>query len=130
GMFFAHHCLRPVVAEQLQPPQRLPLMAAVLGRFFGFVALALALIWASGLGMMTGVGFARAPVAWHLMLLIGLLMTIVYALIVGRHYRRLRTAVAAQDWPAGGEALGAIRRLVGVNLGLGFLVIVLATLGR
>jgi uncharacterized membrane protein len=34
GMFFAHVCLRPVAAAQLQPPQRLPLLAAILGRFF------------------------------------------------------------------------------------------------
>jgi uncharacterized membrane protein len=31
GMAFAHFCLRPVAAEQLPPPQRLPLLAAVLG---------------------------------------------------------------------------------------------------
>jgi len=34
GMVFAHFCLRPAALATLQPPQRLPLMAAALGRFF------------------------------------------------------------------------------------------------
>ncbi|MCX7168828.1 MAG: hypothetical protein NTY41_00670, partial [Proteobacteria bacterium] len=44
GMFFAYVCLRPVVAAQLQPPQRLPLWAAVFARFFPWVWLAVVLI--------------------------------------------------------------------------------------
>ncbi|HCW0874283.1 TPA: hypothetical protein OW380_004923, partial [Pseudomonas aeruginosa] len=37
----------------------------------------------------------------------------------------LRRAVQAQDWPAGGQALGKIRRTVGFNLLLGLLLIAL-----
>ena len=42
----------------------------------------------------------------------------------------LVAAVAAKQWPAGGQAINSIRVLVTVNLGLGFLTIAVATLGR
>jgi LPXTG-motif cell wall-anchored protein len=67
GMFFAHFCLRPVAATQLQPPQRLPLLAAVLGRFFMFVGLALLLLWGSGLIRFAQVG-AAIPANWFAMM--------------------------------------------------------------
>jgi len=129
GMFFAHHCLRPA-ALQLPPPQRLPLMAAALGRFFGFVTGALLLLWASGLAMMLQSGFGGAPVAWHAMMGVALVMTAIFAVIRLLRYPRLRAGVAAGDWPAAGAALNDIRILVVVNLGLGWLTIAIATLGR
>lgn len=129
GMFFAHFCLRPVATEMLPPPQRLPLMAAVLGRFFKAVALAIAAILASGLAIMLSAGFAASPLHWHLMMAIGLAMTVIFAIIAGIHYRRLHAAVASQDWPAGGAAMNGIRQLVLVNLALGTLSIVVATMG-
>ena len=42
----------------------------------------------------------------------------------------LSKAVAAEEWKAGGAALGRIRQLVGTNLTLGFLTIAMGTLGR
>ena len=39
----------------------------------------------------------------------------------------LRQAITAENWPAGGEALGKIRRLVGFNLLLGLLLVALAS---
>lgn len=130
GMFFAHVCLRPVAAAQLPPPQRLALMASVLGRFFGAVALAVAAILASGLGLMLLHGFAGAPVHWHAMMGIGLGMTGIFAVIYGRHFPLLRAGVAAQDWPAAGAAMNRIRPLVATNLLLGALTVALATLGQ
>jgi uncharacterized membrane protein len=38
----------------------------------------------------------------------------------------LRRAVAAEDWPSGGAVLGRIRRLVGINLILGLVLIGIA----
>ena len=37
--------------------------------------------------------------------------------------------MVAQDWPAGGAALGAIRTWVGVNLAIGALIILVVRLG-
>jgi uncharacterized membrane protein len=128
GMFFAHYCLRPVAAAQLQPPQRLPLLAAVLGRFFTFVGLALVLLWGTGIARFAQVG-AAIPGNWHAMAGLGLVMTIIFLLIVFRYYRRMRAAVTDQDWPVAGKAMNTIRMLVQTNLALGFVTVAVAVLG-
>lgn len=128
GMFFAHYCLRPVATEQLPPPQRLPLMAAILGRFFKFVGIALVLLWGSGIARLIQVGSA-SPLNWHLMAGVATIMTAIFAVIVLRHYRRLQSAVAMQNWPEAGQAMNAIRQRVMVNLTLGVLTIGVALLG-
>lgn len=129
GMFFAHLCLRPA-ALALPPPQRLPLMAAALGRFFAQVTVALVLLWASGLAMMAQTGFGASAPAWHAMMGVALVMTGIFVVIRLVRYPRLVAGVAAGDWPAAAAALNAIRVLVVVNLLLGLLTIAIATLGR
>jgi uncharacterized membrane protein len=129
GMFFAHFCLRPVAVAQLPPPQRLALLAAVLGRFFVAVAVALVAILGSGFAGMALVGFAQAPLHWHLMSGLGLLMAAIFALIYLFFYPQLKASVAAQAWPAAGATMNRIRQLVATNLLLGALTVVVATLG-
>ena len=129
GMSFAHFCLRPA-ALQLPPPQRLPLMADALGRFFGQVSAAIAALWISGIAMMAQTGFAQARTSAHAMMGVALVMTVVFAVIRARRYPRLLGAISSADWPSAAAALNGIRLLVTVNLGLGFLVIAIATLGR
>jgi len=129
GMFFAHFCLRPVAAEQLPPAQRLPLLAAVLGRFFVAVALAVVIILLSGFASLKMTGFALAPLHWHAMAGLGLLMAAIFAAIYFRLYPRLQAGVAAEDWPAAGAAMNSIRQLVVTNLLLGGLTLAVATLG-
>lgn len=130
GMFFAYVCLRPVAAAQLQPPQRLALWRGVFDRFLNWVWVAVALILTSGLAMMLQAGFKPAPLNWHIMFVLGLLMMLIFALVFFVPYRMLGRACDAQDWPAGAAALGQIRKLVGLNLTLGLLNIGVATLGR
>ncbi|MEW5888042.1 MAG: CopD family protein [Pseudomonadota bacterium] len=130
GMFFAYMCLRPVAARQLQPPQRLPLWAAVFARFFPWVWLAVMLILASGLAMILQVGFAAAPLNWHLMMTAGIVMMLIFAYVFFAPYGHLRRGVQAQDWQRAGAALNQIRRLIGVNLILGFATVAIATLGQ
>jgi uncharacterized membrane protein len=129
GMFFAHFCLRPVAVAQLPPPQRLALLAAVLGRFFVAVAVALVAILGSGFAGMALVGFAQAPLHWHLMSGLGLLMAAIFAVIYLFFYPQLKASVAAQAWPAAGATMNRIRQLVATNLLLGALTVVVATLG-
>lgn len=133
GMFFAHMALRPSVAEVLQPPERLRLMAATLGRFFAWVEWSIVLILATGLGMMMILGGPKGmfavPVWIHLMFGLGLVMMAVFGHIRFAAYKRLVAAVAASDWPAAGAALGQIRKLVAFNLGLGVVVVVIAASG-
>ena len=128
GMFFAHFCLRPVAAAQLPPPQRLPLLAAVLGRFFVLVGLALVLLWGSGMARIAQAGVAT-PGHWYAMASVAFVMTVIFGLIVFRHHDRLQAAMTAQDWPAAGKAMNTIRVLVQTNLILGFVTVAIAVLG-
>jgi len=130
GMFFAYVCLRPVAAAQLPPPQRLPLWRGVFDLFLNWVWVAVGLILASGLSMMLQTGFRNAPVFWHVMFLLGLVMMLIFAHVYFAPYKRLCRACDAQDWPGGGAALGQIRKLVGLNLFIGLVTIAVATLGR
>lgn len=129
GMFFAHFCLRPEAAAQLQPPQRLPLLAGVLGRFFSSVAVAVGAILISGFGLILSVGMAHAPWPWHLMLTSGLVMSGIFIYIYGVLFQRLRAGVAIQDWPTAGAEMNRIRPLVAFNLLLGTLTVAVAILG-
>ena len=130
GMFFAWTCLRPVAVAQLEPPARLRLWTAVFARFFPWVFGAIAAILLSGLLTLFAAGISRAPWHWHLMLLLGLTMSAIYVYVVMVPYAKLKIAVAGQDWPTGGVALGQVRQLVGTNLLLGVTTIAVATLGR
>jgi uncharacterized membrane protein len=129
GMFFAHFCLRPVAAEMLPPFLRLQLLAGVLGRFFKLVAAAIGLILLSGLARMLSVGFANAPLHWHVMLSSGLVMTTIFAIIALFDFPKLKAGVAAEDWPAAGAAMNAIRQRVAINLGLGVATVAVACFG-
>jgi len=130
GMFFAQFCLRPAAFQLLEPPQRLALMAGALARFFRWVGLAILLLWLTGLARMVNVGFAAAPPAWHAMLTIALVMTVVFAVIAHAVFPRVRVALAAQRYAEAAAGLARVRVLVTINLGLGLLTIAVATLGR
>jgi uncharacterized membrane protein len=130
GMFFAYVALRPVAATLLQPQQRLPLWSGTFGRFFPWVWLSIILLLVTGYGMMFGVyGGMKAPPYIHLMMGIGLIMMFIFMHVFFAPYRRLKLAVAAQNWKDGGRRLGQIRMLVGLNLSLGLIVVAIATLG-
>ena len=129
GMFFAHFCLRPVAVAQMQPPQRLPFLAAVLGRFFRVVALSIIVILLTGFASLATTGFAQAPLHWHLMAGLGLLMSVIFGVIYFLYYRRLQAGVAMLDWPLAGAAMNSIRVLVMGNLFLAALTLAVARLG-
>ncbi len=122
GMAFMVLALRPPLAEQLPPPARLPLLAAVLGRFFVVVGISIAVLLATGAAMLAQAG-ASAPPGWHAMATIGLLMMLIFGHLYFSSYRRLRQAVTAQDWPEGGRRAARITLLAKINLGLGWLAI-------
>lgn len=130
GMFFAYFCLRPSAAEVLEPPKRLPLWLATLGRFLRYMTLAVLVILATGIGMLLSVGFKAAPVGWHVMFVVGLVMAAVYAYIHLGLLPKLRAHCATTTWPAAAQVLNAIRRLVALNLTLGVVVVVAAVSAR
>lgn len=123
GMAFIMLALRPPAHAQLEPPVRLPLMVAVLGRFFIVVWISIAVLLGTGLPMLLSVGMKAAPVGWHLMLGIGLVMTAIFAHIYFAPFRRLKQAVVAGNWPEGGRRIGQVVLLAKINLGLGWIAI-------
>jgi uncharacterized membrane protein len=132
GMFFAWQVLRPVAATQLEPPARLRLWVGVFGRFFPWVWLSVALLPATGYWMIFGLfgGMAAVGLSVHLMQGIGWLMIAIYMHLFFAPYRRLKEAVITEQWPEAGQQLNRIRRIVGINLTLGLLVIAIAAGGR
>lgn len=131
GMFVVHFAVRPAAVQTLEPPQRLPLLAAALGRFFAWVAAAVIVILASGVAMIFGAGgFKVVHASVHLMFAVGLAMIAVFAFIRFVPYVHLGRAVHERQWPVAARHLDRIRKLVAVNLALGVLTIGIATLGR
>lgn len=136
GMFFALFCLRPA-AMSLPPAVRVPFMADALGRFFNIVVWVALVAIGSGVAMvmrvaqttrLTGAPF-NMTLDWMVMAVLGLVMLVIFGHIRFALYKRLQRAVAAQDWPAGGVALGFIRTWVAVNLAIGTLIILVVLLG-
>jgi len=131
GMFFAYMVLRPS-AGLLEAPVRLRLWERVFSRFFPWVWTSVATLLASGLGVVFWGygGFAAVGTYVHVMLGIGLLMMAIYAHLYFVPWHRLRRAVALANWAEAGVQLGAIRRIVAVNLTLGLITVAIGASGR
>lgn len=131
GMFMMHVAVRPAAVELLQPPQRLPLIASVLRRFFFWVAIAVVAVLLSGIGMiLESGGFRNAHLSVHVMFAIGLAMMAIYLHIRLAPFKRMQSAVASSEWPVAARHLEQVRLLVTTNLVLGILTIAVATIGR
>ncbi len=131
GMAVMHFAVRPAAVATLPPPQRLPFMAAALGRFFIGVSTAVVLLLVTGFALIA-LGGGMRGVHWsvHAMLGLGLVMMAIYGHIRFGVYPKLARAVAAQEWPVAAGRLDLIRRLVVLNLTLGVVVCALAVVGR
>lgn len=131
GMFVLHFAVRPAAARLQEPAQRLPLLLSVLGRFMAWAALAIVAILASGLAMiLASGGFRNAHLSVHLMLGVGLLMMALFLHIRFGPFNRMRAAVVSENWSGAAATLDSVRKLVSVNLVLGFVTIAIATIGR
>ncbi|GAA5172002.1 DUF4149 domain-containing protein [Viridibacterium curvum] len=132
GMVLMHFIVRPTVAELLEPPQRLPLMARLLGRFFAWVTVAVVVVLVTGVAMMRLIetGGPTPAVYLHVMMGIGIVMALIFGWIRLSEYPRLRHAVSTAALPVAAASLSRIRRLVALNLALGVLTTLIAMLGR
>ena len=128
GMFFAWMVLRPAAMKALEGPARLKLWVEVFSGFFRWVWVAVVVLPISGVGMihLQYAGFESAPRYVQVMMGLYVVMTALFIRIQALMLPELRTAVAAQDWPAGAGILGRIRRLVGINLLVGLLLVAIA----
>jgi uncharacterized membrane protein len=130
GMAFMVMALRPALHATQQPPLRLPLVVAVLRRFFVVVIVSIALLLATGVPLLLQAPEGRAPAGWHVMAGLGVLMMLVFGHIWFGPWRRLQQAVAQQQWPEGGKRMHQIALLVKVNLALGWIAIAAVLLWR
>ena len=131
GMAFAMLVLRPVVADQLEPPKQAAFMTAVLKRFFILVWHAIIIIpvtgfWAifSGYG-----GFSALGPHIHYMIGIGSLMILIFLYLYFFTFIPFKTALAAGDKEKAGTLMGRMRTLIWTNLGLGISVVLVASFG-
>ena len=130
GMVFAHQMLRPVAASQLEPPVRLKLWVGVFNRFFPWVWACVIAILVTGFWMISLMGgFKVVGLYVHAMMGLGIVMMFIFFHVFFAPYGRLKKAVAAEDWPAGGKSLGQIRMLVGINTVIGLITIAVAIAG-
>jgi uncharacterized membrane protein len=128
GMFFAWMVLRPAAMKALEGPGRLKLWVEVFQGFFRWVWVAVVLLPVSGVGMihLQYSGFEAAPRYVQVMMGLYVVMTALFIRIQALLLPELRTAVAAQDWPTGAATLGKIRKLVGINLIVGLVLVAIA----
>ncbi|WP_415759388.1 CopD family protein [Pseudomonas sp. LT1P18] len=128
GMFFAWMVLRPAAMKALEGPARLKLWVEVFQGFFRWVWVAVVLLPISGVGMihLQYSGFEAAPRYVQVMMGLYVVMTALFIRIQALLLPELRTAVAAQDWPTGAATLGKIRKLVGINLMVGLVLVAIA----
>lgn len=120
GMAFMLLALRPVAVAQMPPPTRLPLLAAVMSRFFVAVWASIAVLLLSGGAMMGAAGMKNLPTGVHLMLAIAVLMMAVFVWLYAGPFRRMQAAVGASNWPLAGQQMARIHPLVVFNFVLGW----------
>jgi uncharacterized membrane protein len=80
--------------------------------------------------MLMLLGGMAAPLYALAMFALGVVMMLIFAHVYFAPYKKLKRAVAGQDWKAGGAALAQIRMLIGINLSIGLLTIAVVMLGR
>ena len=131
GMVFAYWVAR-LAAGPLEPPQRLGFWRRGFAIFFPIVGVAIGVLLGTGYAMIfVGMGgFADAPLHVHIMQGIGWVMVVLFLLLLASPYRRFLGALDAGDLPAGGKALGNIRRIIHVNMYLGLIVVGIGASGR
>ena len=128
GMFFAHQVLRPAAVNTLEPPARLRLWVAGFKKFFPWVWVSIVIVLASGFWMFFQ--FPQKPMFMHIMMTLGLIMVLMFLHVFFAPYKRLKQAVAEENWEAGRKALAQIRTLVGINLSIGLITTIVATAGK
>ena len=128
GMFFAWMILRPAVIAALEGPARLKLWLNVFPRFFTWVWCAVIILPVTGIGIINinFHGFQTAPRYVQVMMGLYVVMVALFLRIQTLNLPQLRKAVEAEKWAEGAAALGGIRRLVGINLIIGIVVVAIA----
>ncbi|HCP55781.1 MAG: hypothetical protein CMK72_03865 [Pseudomonadaceae bacterium] len=130
GMFFAWMILRPAAAGVLAAPERLQLWQEIFRRFFLWVWAAVLILPIGGMGMlhMRFASFDTAPQYVQIMMGLFIAMLALFLRIQLLQLPELRKTIAEQNWSEAGAALARIRKVVGINLILGLLVVSIAAI--
>lgn len=137
GMAFMLLALRPAAISVLDAHHRNRLMGAVWGRFFIVVAVAIAVLFFSGMHLYTAIfratrlatGEGGVPLGWNIMVMLGLLMMLLFGHIYGQ-YRRYRRGLRTNDNTLVLRAATQIHVWMLVNFILGWLAIIAVRLVR
>jgi uncharacterized membrane protein len=126
GMLYALAVLRPAL-RVLDPAPRLQLHMLVLKRFFLVVWHAMPIMLLTGWAMIPAAGWSMAALPWQVNVMQGLalVMAAIFLFTFFGPVRRLRRAIRP-----GPELLERIGLLITANLGLGVVVILVASLGH
>ena len=131
GMFVLHFAVRPSAGRLQEPSVRLTFLSSTLGRFMSWAALSIVVLLGSGLAMiLIGGGFRNAHLSVHLMFAVGVVMMLLYLHIRFAPFKRMRAAAMAGNWEVAAANLDIVRKMVAINLVLGFITIAIATIGR
>lgn len=128
GMAYTLLVLRPSLTV-LDPSARRGLHAQTAKRFFLLVWHAMPLMLLTGWAMIFGVygGFAHLPTSVNIMHTLGLIMAALFLVLFFGPWKRFRAASGAEAAMAASDSM---RRLIGINLVLGVVTIVVASLGH
>lgn len=132
GMAFAWGILRPVAGAVLSGRDRQRLWRGVFARFLPLVWVSVVVLLATGYYLLFAVfgGFAHSGVHIHIMHLFGLIMAAIFVFLWFGPWMRFRQAVDVDDAESGARELARIRRLVGINLLIGLVVVAVGAGGR
>jgi len=130
GMFFMVVVLRPSV-QTIDAPQRLPIMAVTLRKFFPWVWMAIVILFGTGYWLVMALGGFSVVVTYvHIMHLLFWLMAALFAFMYFVPNKAFRTAVEQGNNEVAAQALARIRIIVTINLVLGIALIAIVTGGR
>jgi uncharacterized membrane protein len=123
GMFYTLVVLRPALAA-LDAAPRLQMHMLTLKRFFLVVWHAMPLMLLTGWGMIGVAGWGMGHLPWFVNVMQGLaiVMAGIFLYTFFGPFRRLRRAIRP-----GPELLSRIRLMVSINLGLGVVIVVVAS---
>lgn len=132
GMFTIYVCLRPALGALERPSDRLMIAHATFAKFFPWVWLSIVALFATGYLMIfvTFGGFASAGMHIHIMQLIAIVMTVLFAWLYWGAWASFRDNINSQSWEAAGKNLNRIRQIVAINLPLGLIVSAIGASGR
>ncbi len=125
GMAYALLVMRPSLGVLAAATDRMAVLGDTFRRFFRIVWVAMPLVLLSGWAMVFGVwgGFAHLPWPVNVMQVLGLVMAVVYLVLFFGPYKRFQ----AQPGPV---PAASIRKLIHTNLGLGVIVIIVASFSQ